>query len=169
MKQQLNILQRPSSHGACWSESSALDAWAEWDADYLCLLHHRALSNSECVGTAGLLMDKKKNQKGGNAFPSISVVIRKNSLIPNIIKQKQKRQLKILKLIAKHNMTLLAICKWRYGEAAKLLWLMIQPMKAILFIFWLNSYLAASLQCLELVFNNDSRNFLPLWGNKNVI
>jgi len=56
-------------------------------------------------------MDKKKNQKGGNAFPSISVVIRKNSLIPNIIKQKQKRQLTILKLIAKHNMTLLAICK----------------------------------------------------------
>lgn len=87
MKQQLNMLQRPSSRGACWSESSAPDAQVKWDADYLCLLHHRALSNSECVGTAGPLVDKKKNQKGRKASLSISVVIWKDCLIPNTVKQ----------------------------------------------------------------------------------
>lgn len=86
MKQQFNILQRPSSRGACWSESSTPDARGERDADYLRLLHQRALSNNEHAATAGPLMDKKKNQKGGNVFPSINVVIGKASLIPNIIK-----------------------------------------------------------------------------------
>lgn len=56
------------------------------DADYLCLLHRRALSNSEQAATADPLMDKKKNDKGGNAFPSTRVAIGKNSWIPNTIR-----------------------------------------------------------------------------------
>lgn len=71
-----NILQHPSSPGACWSEPPALDVWAERDPDHP-HLHLRALSTPEHAATAAPLMDKKKNRKGGSAFPSISALISK--------------------------------------------------------------------------------------------
>lgn len=56
------------------------------DADYLRLLWRRALSNSEQAATGDPLMDKKENDTGRNALPSIRAVFGKNSWIPNRIR-----------------------------------------------------------------------------------
>lgn len=98
--------------------------------------------SSEHAVTAAPLTDKKKNHKGGSAFPSISALISKVCCFNKI------KQLKptVLKLISEHSIPPLVIYKWRCRvdwlwvwtglQNANFMQIRMQPIKITIFLMF---------------------------------